>query len=74
MSRENPLWGAPRIAEELALLGHSVSATTVDKYKVRHPSPKRGQSWSTFLANRGEAFQSPPQPARARTPPHPSAR
>jgi putative transposase len=51
LSRENPLWGAPRIAEELALLGHSVSETTVDKYRVRHPSPKRGQSWSTFLAN-----------------------
>lgn len=51
LSRENPLWGAPRISDELAMLGHEVGDTTVDKYRVRHPDPKRGQSWATFLAN-----------------------
>jgi hypothetical protein len=29
MSRENPSWGVPRIQSELALLGHTVSETTV---------------------------------------------
>lgn len=52
LSRENPLWGgAPRIVDELALLGHEVGETTVAKYMVRHTGPKRGQSWSTFPAN-----------------------
>jgi hypothetical protein len=49
LSGENPLRGAPRIARELALLGHEVSETTVDKYRVRHRDPARGQLWSTFL-------------------------
>jgi hypothetical protein len=32
ISLENPLWGAPRVASELALLGHVVSDSTVAKY------------------------------------------
>lgn len=51
MSQENPTWGAPRIADELALLGHEVGDTTVAKYMVRHRSPEKGQSWITFLKN-----------------------
>src|SRR5882672_4570515 len=48
LSRENPLWGAPRIQLELAHLGFDVAKSTVDKYMVRRsgpPSPK----WGAFL-------------------------
>ena len=37
MSRENPMWGAPRILSELLLLGHAVAESTVAKYMVREP-------------------------------------
>ena len=50
LSRENPLWGAPRIEEELTLLGHQIGETSVSKYMIRFrkdPSP----SWRTFLSN-----------------------
>ena len=50
MSRENPLWGIPRIQSELALLGHIVSETTVGKYRTRHRKPP-SQTWRTFLDN-----------------------
>ncbi len=50
MSRENPLWGTPRIRSELRLLGHEGSKATVDKYKVRHHKPP-SQTWRTFLDN-----------------------
>ncbi len=50
MSRENPLWGTPRIQSELALLGHEVSKATIDKYRVRHRRPP-SQTWRTFLNN-----------------------
>jgi transposase InsO family protein len=48
LSRENRLWGAPRIRDELRLLGHHVAKSTVEKYRVRRrgqPSP----TWRTFL-------------------------
>jgi hypothetical protein len=51
LSRENPLWGAPRIVDEFALLGHTVAEATVDKYRVCYRPPGRGQSWATFLRN-----------------------
>lgn len=35
MSRENPLWGAPRIDGELLKLGIDVGQTSVSKYMVR---------------------------------------
>jgi putative transposase len=35
MSRENPLWGAPKIHGELLKLGIEVSESTVSKYLVR---------------------------------------
>ena len=50
MSRENPLWGAPRILSELLLLGHQVAERTVAKYMVRIRKPP-SQTWRTFLAN-----------------------
>jgi len=50
MSRENPLWGTPRIRSELRLLGYDASKATVDKYRVRHRKPP-SQTWRTFLDN-----------------------
>ena len=39
LSRENVTWGAPRIHDELVLLGHDVGATTIAKYMPRHRDP-----------------------------------
>ncbi|TWT77301.1 Integrase core domain protein [Posidoniimonas polymericola] len=53
MSRENPLWGAPRIRAELRLLGYEIAESTVARYMVRrrgNPSP----GWKTFLANHSQ--------------------
>ena len=47
MSRENPMWGAPRIQSELALLGHDIAKATVDKYMIRPQKPP-SQTWRTF--------------------------
>ena len=46
----NPTWGSPRIRDELAKLGISISTATIRKYRPesrRRPS----QSWWTFLQN-----------------------
>ena len=51
MSRENPLWGAPRIQAELALLGHNVAESTVAKYMVRRRPGPPSQTWRSFLKN-----------------------
>ena len=50
MSRENPLWGAPRIHGELLKLGIDIAQSTVAKYifRRRHP-PSPG--WRAFLRN-----------------------
>jgi putative transposase len=50
MSRDNPLWGAPRIHGELLKLGITVSQATVSKYMIRHRRPP-SQGWHTFLTN-----------------------
>ncbi len=50
MSRDNPLWGAPKIHGELMKLGIEVSQSTISKYMVRHRKPP-SQSWRTFLKN-----------------------
>ena len=50
MSRDNPLWGAPRIHGELLKLGIMVSQATVSKYMVRHREPP-SQSRRIFLTN-----------------------
>ena len=55
MSRENPLWGAPRIHGELLMLGFDLAQSTVSKYlKCGHRPPS--QSWKTFLRNHAEAI------------------
>jgi hypothetical protein len=50
MSRENFLWGAPRIHGELLKLGFEVSQATVSRYMPRRSYPPT-QSWRTFLRN-----------------------
>lgn len=50
MSRENPLWGAPRIHGELLKLGIDIGETSVSKYMGRHRRPP-SQTWRTFLDN-----------------------
>ena len=50
MSRENPLWGAPRIHGELLKLGIDIGETSVGKYFVRSRKPP-SQNWRTFLEN-----------------------
>jgi transposase InsO family protein len=50
MSRENPIWGAPKIHGELLKLGIEIGATSVSKYMVRQRRPP-SQTWKTFLEN-----------------------
>ena len=50
MSRENLLWGAPRIHGELLKLGFSVVQSNVAKYMVKRRGPPN-QEWRTFLRN-----------------------
>ncbi len=50
VSRDNPLWGAPRIHGELLKLGIQVSQATVSKYMIKCPRPP-SQTWRTFLQN-----------------------
>ncbi len=57
MSRENALWGAPRIHGELLKLGIEISQATVSNYMVRHPRPP-SQTWRTFLANHADGLAS----------------
>ena len=50
MSQENVLWGAPRIRDELALLGHEVAESTVAKYMVKHRNSEPSQGWKAFIS------------------------
>src|SRR5215472_11155530 len=50
MSRDNPLWGAPRIHGELLKLGIDIGETSVGKYIARRRKPP-SQTWRTFLEN-----------------------
>ena len=50
MSRDNPLWGAPRMHGELLKLGIDVGETSVGKYMGRLGRPP-SQTWRTFLKN-----------------------
>jgi len=50
MSRENLLWGAPRIHGELLKLGITIGETSVGKYMIRPRRPP-SQTWRTFLDN-----------------------
>jgi putative transposase len=53
MSRENRLWGAPRIQSELGLLGYKVVQSTVARYMDRSSKPP-SQTWRTFLRNHAD--------------------
>ena len=50
ISRQNSLWGAPRIHGELLKLGIDIGETSVSKYLVRRHKPP-SQTWRTFLDN-----------------------
>lgn len=55
MSKDNPLWRAPRIHGELLKLGIDVSQSTVAKYMVKRQEPP-SQSWRTFLRNHADGI------------------
>ena len=55
MSKENPLWGAPRIHGELLKLGFEIAESTVSTYMIRRRGPP-SQTWRTFLCNHAEAI------------------
>jgi Integrase core domain len=55
MSKENPLWGAPRIHGELLKLGFEIAESTVSKYMVQRRGPP-SQNWRTFLYNHSDAI------------------
>src|SRR6266446_2538425 len=55
MSKENPLWGAPRVHGELLKLGYEIVESTVSKYMVRRQRPP-SQTWRTFLRNHANAI------------------
>ena len=48
MSRENRLWGSPRIQAELARLGLNVAKSTVEKYMVKRSGPPSPE-WAEFI-------------------------
>jgi putative transposase len=50
MSRENPIWGAPRIHGELLKLGIDIGETSVSKYMIHGRRPP-SQTWRTFREN-----------------------
>jgi len=54
MSKENPLWSAPRIHGELLKLGFEIAESTVSKYMIRRRGPP-SQTWRTFLRNHADA-------------------
>jgi len=57
VSRENPLWGAPRIHGELLMLGIEVSESTVGRYMIRI-GRTRSQGRKTFLRNQAAGIAS----------------
>jgi len=57
MSRENALWGAPRIHSEWLKLGIQISQASVARYMVRKSGPP-SQNWKTFLSNHVEQLAS----------------
>lgn len=56
MAHDNPTWGAPRIHDELAMLGIEVSPTTVAKVMQRARPPS--QTWRTFVKNHADEIVS----------------
>ena len=50
ISHENLIWGAPRIRDELAVLGYQLAESTVAKYMYRPRKPP-SPTWKAFLSN-----------------------
>jgi putative transposase len=50
ISAANPRWGSPRILGELRKPGIEVAKSTVEKYRLRHPTPP-SPTWKAFLKN-----------------------
>jgi len=50
MSRNNQMWGAPRIHGESLKLGIEITEPTVAKYMLRQRKPP-SHTWRTFLEN-----------------------
>src|ERR1700726_2689570 len=57
MSKDNSLWGAPRIHGELLKLGIEVAQSTVARYMTRRQGPP-SQAWKTFLRNHAAGIAS----------------
>src|ERR1700676_4890339 len=57
MSKENSLWGAPRIHGELLKLGIKAAQSTVGRYMTRRQGPP-SQGWKTFLRNHAAGIAS----------------
>ena len=57
MSKENRLWGAPRIPGELLMLGIEVAQSTVARYMTRRVGTP-SQGWKTFLRNHADGIAS----------------
>jgi transposase InsO family protein len=57
MSKENPLWGAPRIHGELLMLGIEVAQSTVARYMTKRQGPP-SQGWKTFMSNHAAGIAS----------------
>jgi putative transposase len=57
LSRDNVLWGAPRIHGELLKLGTAIGQAAVSKYMTRRPKPP-SPTWRAFLRNHLECLAS----------------
>ena len=57
MSKENALWGAPRIHGELLMLGIEIAESSVARYMTRRQGPA-SQGWKTFLRNHAAGIAS----------------
>jgi len=54
---ENPTRGAPRIQEELRMLGFELSERTISRWMNQSPrDPDRAKRWLAFLRNHREAI------------------
>ena len=57
MSKENPLWGAPRIHGEPLMVGIEAAESTVARCMMRRQGPP-SQGWKTFLRNHADGIAS----------------
>ncbi len=66
ISRDNPLWGAPRVHGELLKLGIDIAQSTVAKYMPRRRGPP-SPSWRAALQARADVPPRRTVPAAARS-------